>query len=78
MSVSGNPERAASRPPARDRQTKTRPTQWTKPRMALIRETDTGIACNCGWSKDHQRPKVLDDAADRHLKKRHGGEGIRF
>lgn len=36
------------------------------------------IQSSCGWSYRHKREKVREDAADRHLEKRHQGQGIRL
>lgn len=37
---------------------------------------DTRIEISCGWSKSHPRAKVREDAAQRHLDKKHGGSGM--
>lgn len=51
--------------------------------LAVISYERIGIrqyaVCSCGgWSHSHNRPKVLEDAVDRHLSKRHDGRGIRL
>lgn len=55
----------------------------TKPKpvgMAIISYVGPGAAaCSCeGWTYRHQREKVLEDAIDKHLNKKHGGFGIRM
>ncbi len=45
-------------------------------RMAIVRREDGGITISCGWAKVHPRVKVLEDAAERHLNKKHGGQGL--
>lgn len=60
------------------------PLKWVQPRIARISvEIDeiagVGLAtCSCGWEKWHARRKVLEDGAQRHLEKRHGGQGLWF
>jgi hypothetical protein len=47
--------------------------------LAVISYSDIGAVCSCGgWSYIHRRRKVLEDAIDRHLTKRHDGRGIRL
>lgn len=37
------------------------------------------VACSCGWSSPyHPRDKVTEDRIDAHLRKRHGGRGLRL
>lgn len=41
--------------------------------------SDNTAECSCGgWAASHPRRKVLEDAIDRHLNKKHGGRGIRL
>lgn len=60
------------------RNSKIPPENWSSPKVAQISYTNTGASCSCGWSYGHHRLKVVDDAIDRHLAKRHGGVGIRW
>jgi len=42
-------------------------------------EGDGRVVCSCGgWAYSHVRAKVLEDAIDRHIKRKHGGRGIRL
>lgn len=61
-------------------QKRTKPETWrTDLRMARASYTEDGAECSCGWVYTKaRRVKVLDDAIDRHMAKRHGGLGIRF
>jgi len=44
--------------------------------LAFIRTTGDTIHCSCnGWLKTHPRKKVRENAAQRHLDKKHGGAG---
>lgn len=45
-------------------------------RMAIIHVEAGYVTCNCNWSKVHHRDKVLTEAAQRHLDKKHGGQGL--
>lgn len=48
-----------------------------KVRIATVRDADEGImTCSCGWVKRHTRRKVRENAAARHLEKRHDGQGL--
>lgn len=47
-------------------------------RIAVVRTEGNTIGCSCGWGYMHKREKVREDAADRHLDKKHGGQGIRL
>lgn len=39
----------------------------------------TVAACSCeGWVGAYHREKLLEDAIDRHINKKHGGRGIRL
>ena len=44
--------------------------------MAIVRFEEGGVTISCGWLKIHSRRKVLEDAAQRHLDKKHGGRGL--
>lgn len=46
--------------------------------LAMITEPAPGaLACSCeGFVSTHQRKKVREDQAQRHLDKRHEGRGI--
>lgn len=40
-------------------------------------EGGEGVACSCGWGRGyHPRRRILEDAAQRHLDKRHGGRAL--
>lgn len=59
------------------------PTKAREVGLAVIRiETSTGTSinagsCSCnGWVKVHRRLKVVEDAAQRHLDKKHNGRGL--
>lgn len=55
------------------------PKDWKDVRLARITYSDYGAVCSCGWTYSKaRRLKVLDDAVDRHLEKRHDGRGIRL
>lgn len=45
-------------------------------KVAIIRFDDGLITCSCGWAAVHQRNKVREEKAQRHLDKRHKGEGM--
>lgn len=45
-------------------------------KMAIIRSEGALITCSCGWAGSHVRDKVREDKAQRHLDKRHQGEGM--
>lgn len=56
-----------------------RPKKYRPVRVAVIRREDNGVtACSCGWVTLAFRDKVREDAVDRHLLKRHGGQGVRL
>ncbi len=56
-----------------------RPGKVREVRVAVISRTDSGaVVCSCGWRHSMARLKVLDDAVDRHVEKRHGGQGLRL
>lgn len=60
-------------------QKRTPPHEWGSPRVAMVKYAATGGAsCSCGWYSPHKRRKVLDDAIDRHLERRHQGKGVRL
>lgn len=60
-------------------QKRTDPSDFKDVRIARITYFgDTRAECSCGWSTGSIRKKVLDDKIDRHLRKRHGGRGIRL
>jgi hypothetical protein len=46
--------------------------------LAVIRQPEPGaIMCSCGgFTFIHQRAKVRDDRAQRHLDKKHQGRGV--
>lgn len=47
--------------------------------MAMINyHENDGVTCSCGWAYQHRRAKVVEDAIDRHIDKRHHGRGIRL
>lgn len=48
------------------------------PRLARISYHENGASCSCGWGTPLARMEVLEDRIDRHLNKRHNGQGIRF
>lgn len=53
-----------------------RPTSTKKVGLAMVRDDERGVIdCTCGWVHIHPRKKVREDAAERHLNKRHGGIG---
>jgi hypothetical protein len=46
-------------------------------RMAVITDNPAGgVTCNCGWRKLHPRKSVRENAAQRHLDKKHFGQGM--
>lgn len=47
-------------------------------RLAVVSQTGGLATCNCGWAYVHNRDKIRENAIDRHLLKRHGGQGIRL
>ena len=56
-----------------------KPEQWATPFMAMIRYHGVdGVSCSCGWTARSGRPKVREDKIDRHLMKRHNGQGMRM
>lgn len=59
-----------------------KPEEWSAPGMAMISYPEPQdrrlAACSCGWLYGCTREKVLEDAIDRHLDKRHEGRGIRL
>lgn len=68
--VSGN------RPEVKDRQAPLAQPS-TEVGLARISQDERGaVACSCGWLKIHARQKVREDAAERHLNRKHGGMGI--
>lgn len=44
--------------------------------LAVMRDEGYVITCNCGWSVKHQRTKVRETKAQRHVDKAHGGRSI--
>jgi hypothetical protein len=50
------------------------------PKSVRIAVITTGLAgaitCNCGWVKRHPRKTVREDAAQRHLDKKHFGQAM--
>ena len=44
--------------------------------IAMIRVYPGGAECSCKWAKAHRRNKVVEDAAERHVDKRHGGRAV--
>lgn len=47
--------------------------------MVSMDPSGTAASCSCGgWVFRHRRLKVVEDAIDRHLQKRHQGRGIRL
>jgi len=45
-------------------------------KVPVLRTNGETITVNCGWAKQHPRKKVREDAAQRHLDKKHGGRGM--
>ena len=41
-------------------------------------QTAQSVRCNCAWTYKHQRNKVLEDAIDKHIRTKHGGQGFRM
>ena len=55
------------------------PSEWKKVNLARVTyDAYGGAACSCGWSKRPCRVKVLENAIDRHLDRRHAGKGVRL
>jgi hypothetical protein len=44
--------------------------------MAIVKFETGGVSISCGWVKIHNRVKVLEEAAQNHLNKKHGGQGL--
>lgn len=66
-----------ARPPTRDRQPKVQQAGGRTVRVPVISTEGSTTACSCGgWAKTHPRQKVREDAADRHLDRKHGGRGL--
>lgn len=40
--------------------------------------SEQSVRCNCRWTYKHQRNKVLEDAIDKHIRTKHGGQGFRM
>lgn len=41
--------------------------------------SDGSVTCSCrGWGFYHKREKVLEDAIDRHIERKHNGRGFRL
>jgi hypothetical protein len=60
-------------------QKRIKPSEFKEVGLAVVHYTESGAAsCSCGWRHNMARTKVLEDAIDRHLTKRHGGRGIRL
>ncbi len=73
----------STRPETLDRQRKAAPQTRREVNLARISTESAGTGegrstCSCGWSFFHKRPKVREDAVDRHLAKRHDSRGVRF
>lgn len=47
--------------------------------MAVVSyQEDGSVVCSCGgWVYRHIRPKVIEDAIDRHIERKHNGRGFR-
>ena len=45
---------------------------------SYVHEDPSRILCSCGWAYRHPRTKVRENAAERHVNKRHGGRSIWF
>lgn len=59
-------------------QKRPKPHQWKRVGLAVVKIRDNVNAeCSCGWNYSHPRPKILDNAIDRHFAKRHDSRGIR-
>ena len=41
--------------------------------LALVRVEAGLVTCNCGWHFYHPRTKVLEDRAQSHVDRKHGG-----
>lgn len=45
--------------------------------LATITDDPRGVVmCSCRWSKIHVRKKVREEAAEKHLTKKHNGRGV--
>ncbi len=44
--------------------------------MPRVHDESGVITITCGWAKAHTRRKVREDAAERHLKRKHNGRGL--
>lgn len=60
------------------RNSKMRADQFKAVRVAIVKHEHEApvISCSCGWLYMHERVKVRENAAQRHLDKRHGGVGM--
>lgn len=47
-------------------------------RMAVVKREGQSVYCSCGWTTRHGRDKVLEDRTDRHLDRKHDGQGLRL
>lgn len=57
------------------------PSKAKEVRVARISYTEDGhgAVCSCGgWAYWHRRTKVMEDAIDKHLLRKHGGRGFRL
>lgn len=70
MKVSGNLIKKTPRK-------KTAPCEDVKVAVLTYKDAIT-IQSSCGWSYRHKREKVREDAADRHVARRHDGKAIRL
>lgn len=63
-----------NRPEVKDRHAKM--AQRREVGMARITSDEALTQCSCGWAKIHTRRKVRDDAAERHVSRRHEGRAL--
>lgn len=60
-------------------QKRAKPEQFKEVGLAIVKYDGLSASCSCDWVYlNASRQKVLDDAIDRHLNKRHNGRGIRL
>ena len=45
-------------------------------RLAVLHTDGIYRTCSCGWAYGAERKKVRDDAAQRHLDRKHKGRGL--
>lgn len=64
-----------NRPPTSDHQIKPK-IDTTQRRMVRIASEHGIITCSCGWQRVHTREKVREDAAEKHVTKKHNGKAF--